>query len=49
MSLYINDPDEYDIDYDDGTEESGQSQDWNAEPGDANWVGTMGNDDDDDD
>jgi len=26
-------------DYDDGSEESGRSRDWNMEPGDPGWLG----------
>jgi len=26
-------------DYDDGTESSGKSQDWDMEPGDSGWLG----------
>lgn len=32
--------------YDDGTENSGKSKDWDMEPGDPGWVGTFGADDD---
>jgi hypothetical protein len=35
-------------DYDDGTEESGKSQDWDMEPGDAGWLGPVDDSDDED-
>ncbi len=40
-----------DDDYDDGTETSGKSRDWDMEPGDPGWLGPedfLGSDDDDD-
>lgn len=33
-------------DYDDGTEESGKSKDWDMEPGDPGWLGSEEPDDD---
>lgn len=30
-----------DDDYDDGTEDSGKSRDWDMEPGDPGWIGTF--------
>lgn len=38
-----------DDDYDDGTEDSGKSRDWDMEPGDSGWLGPVEDDDDDDD
>lgn len=39
-SIYICSADDDDGDYDDGTEESGKSKDWDMEPGDPGWLGS---------
>ncbi|MCG7584953.1 hypothetical protein [Photobacterium sp. OFAV2-7] len=36
-------------DYDDGTPDSGRSQDWDMEPGDPGWLGPDPMEEDDDD
>ena len=36
-----------DDDYDDGSEDSGKSRDWDMEPGDAGWLGSDDDADDD--
>ena len=36
-----------DDDYDNGSEDSGKSQDWDMEPGDEGWIGTVEAEEDD--
>lgn len=42
-------PCDEDSDYDDGTDDSCASRDWDSEPGDDNWIGRFDDENDDDD